>query len=90
MLLLSFENNIIAMYNTHQLIIYDYRKSGRYSGQHTCASEAHSSTSWLDHVICNQDVYLKLLSVDILDNLHSHELLTTFRYHLSLTVFILI
>ena len=67
----TFENELIVMCDAYQLIISDYRKYGRNSGQHTYVSDAHNSTSWLDHVICSQDVHLKLHSIDILDQLPS-------------------
>ena len=59
------------MFDTYQLNISYYRKYGRNSGQHTHVSDAHNSSSWLDHVICSQDVNLKLHSIDILDQLPS-------------------
>ena len=69
----TFENELIAMCDIYQLVISDYRKYGRNSGQHTYVSDAHNSISWLDHVICSQDMHLKLHSIDISDQLPSSD-----------------
>ena len=61
------------MCDIYQLVISDYRKYGRNSGQHTYVSDAHNSISWLDHVICSQDMHLKLHSIDISDQLPSSD-----------------
>ena len=44
-------------------------------------SDAHCTTSWLDHVLCSQDIQSKLKVIDILDNLPSSD-------HLPLSVII--
>ena len=44
-------------------------------------SDAHCTTSWLDHVLCSQDIQSKLKLIDILDKLPSSD-------HLPLSVII--
>ena len=46
----------MASCDTLNLTISDYLIFGRFSGQFTHVSDAHNTTSWLDHVICSQDV----------------------------------
>ena len=46
-----FESELVNMCNTHQLVVSDYKAYGRDSGQFTCVSDAHFTTSWLDHVL---------------------------------------
>ena len=36
----------------HELIISDYERFGCISGQFTFVSDAHRTTSWLDHILC--------------------------------------
>ena len=64
-----FETELMAMCDTLNLTISDYIIFGRFSGQFTHVSDAHNTTSWLDHVICSQDVQRKLMSIDIPDRL---------------------
>ena len=44
------------MCNTHQLVVSDYGAYGRDSGQFAYVCDAHITTSWLDHVLCREDV----------------------------------
>ena len=46
---------------------------GRTSGKFTHVSDAHGTTSWLDHVICSQDMQARLRSIAILDMLPSSD-----------------
>ena len=39
------------------------------TGQYTRVSDAHNTTSWLDHIICSHDVQKKLVCINILDRL---------------------
>ena len=66
-----FETELMAMCDTLKLTISDYIIFGRFSGQFTHLSDAHNTTSWLDHVICSQDIQRK--SIDILDRLPSSD-----------------
>ena len=36
-------------------------------------SDAHSTTSWLDHIICSHDVKCKMTVIEILDKLPSSD-----------------
>ena len=78
--------NLLIMCNTHQLVVSNYEAYGRDSGQFTYVSDAHFTTSWLDHVLCSQDIHSKLDSVKILDKLPSSDHLPiyiTFNVHLQ-------
>ena len=68
-----FESELIAMCDTLNLTISGYLIFGRFSGQFTHVSDAHNTTSWLDHVICSQDIKRKLVFIDILDRLPSSD-----------------
>ena len=71
----------------HKLIIADYEKYGRTSNQFTYVSDAHSTTSWLDHIICSFDFYLIISDLFILDKLPSSDhlpLCCTCRFELDL------
>ena len=82
-----FESELVNMCNTHQLVVSDYKAYGRGdSGQFTYVSDAHFTTSWLDHVLCSQDIQSKLDSVKILDTLPSSDHLPisiAFNVHLQ-------
>ena len=55
------------------LLISDCDYYGRTSGKFTHVSNAHGTTSWLDHVICSHNMQARLHSVDILDMLLSSD-----------------
>ena len=62
-----FESELLKMCKSHQLVISDFAAFGRDSGQYTFVSEAHCTTSWLDHVLGSQDLQRKLQLTNILD-----------------------
>ena len=63
--------------NNLSLVISDCNYYGRNSGIFTHVSNALSTTtSWLDHVLCSQDMQVKLLSIAILDMLPSSDHVT--------------
>ena len=64
-----FESELVEFCSSYDLIIFDYHRYGRDSGQFTYVSDAHNSTSWLDHIICSYDVNSKISSINILDKL---------------------
>ena len=47
--------------------------SGRTSGTFTYVSDAHNSTSWLDHFICSHGVQSLVTNIHILDKLPSSD-----------------
>ena len=49
------------------LVISDYQLLGRLSEQFKFLSDAHSTTSWLDHFICSHDLHQRITSLHILD-----------------------
>ena len=51
-----FESELIAMCENTGLVISDYEIFGRASNTYTYVSDAHNSTSWLDHFICSHSV----------------------------------
>ena len=53
--------------NYVDLVVSDCDFYGRTSGMFTHVSNAHGSTSLLDHVICSRNMQAKLQSVSILD-----------------------
>ena len=55
------------------LVISDCNYYGHNSGMFTHVSDAHDTTSWLDHVLCSQDMQTKLHSIAILDMLPSSD-----------------
>ena len=76
-----FESELLEMCKSHQLVVSDYAAFGRDSGQYTYVSDAHCTTSWLDHVLCSQDLQRKLRLINVLDKLPSSD-------HLPLSVII--
>ena len=69
----TFEDELLELCTNHELIISDYEKYGRTSNQFTYVSDAHSTTSWLDHIICSFDFYSIILDIFILDKLPSSD-----------------
>ena len=67
------------------LVVSDCEFYGRTSGMLTHVSNAHGSTSWLDHVICIRDMQAKLQSIFVLDMLPSSDHLSLLQPLLLLT-----
>ena len=67
----QFEAELQEFCNNLSLVISDCMFYGRTSGKFTHVSDAHGTTSWLDHVICSQDMQARLHSIAILDMLPS-------------------
>ena len=74
-----FESELLEMCSTFDLVISDYGTFGRTSGQFTHVSDAHGTTSWLDHVICSSDMQNNVVSIKILEKSPSSD-------HLALAV----
>ena len=56
-----FESKFLEFCSAYELTISDYLSCyGRGSGQFTYVSDAHNSTSWLDHIICSHSVPSKI------------------------------
>ena len=77
----TFESELVDLCTSYKLIISDYITYGRDSGQFTYVSNAHYSTSWLDHIVCSHDIYSKLTLIKIHDKLPSSD-------HLPLSAYI--
>ena len=63
----AFESELLEFCTSYDLSISDYEFYGRDSGQFTYVSDAHSTTSWLDHIICSHGINSKFTSMNILD-----------------------
>ena len=59
----SFETEFLALCESQNLVISDYQLLGRLSEQFTFVSDAHSTTSWLDHFICSHDLQKRITSL---------------------------
>ena len=69
----QFDVELQELCNNLSLVISDCNYYGRNSGMFTHVSDAHGTTSWLDHVLCSQDMQTKLHSIAILDMLPSSD-----------------
>ena len=70
----AFESELLEFCTSYDLsIISDYEFYGRDSGQFTYVSDAHSTTSWLDHIICSHGINSKVTSMNILDKMPSSD-----------------
>ena len=69
----TFEGELLEVCTHHELIISDYEHFGRNSSQFTFVSDAHSTTSWLDHIICSFNLFTILSDLCILDKLPSSD-----------------
>ena len=69
----QFDTELQELCSNLDLVVSDCDFYGRTSGMFTHVSNAHGSTSWLDHVICSRDMQAKLQSVSILDMLPSSD-----------------
>ena len=55
------------MCNDQCLVVFDYEVFGRLLQQFPYVSDAHSTTSWLDHFICSYDLHVSVFDMQILD-----------------------
>ena len=55
----AFETELLSFCADRELIISDHDFFGRCSDKYTYVSDAHSTTSWLDHFICSYDLPTK-------------------------------
>ena len=69
----TFEEELLELCTKDELIISDYDKYGCTFNQFTYISDVHSTTSWLDHIICSFDFCSLASDVVILDKLHSSD-----------------
>ena len=58
----TYETGLIAMCNDQCLVVSDYEVFGRLSQQFTYVSDAHNTTSWLDHFICSYDLHVSVFN----------------------------
>ena len=61
------------MCENNGLVISDYEIFGRASNTYTYVSDAHNSTSWLDHFICSHSVNSMITDLYILDKCPSSD-----------------
>ena len=68
-----FETELLDICDNFDLVIYDYEVFGRTIGTFTYVSDAHNSTSWLDHFICSRGVQSLVTGIHIIDKLPSSD-----------------
>ena len=69
----QFEAELRELCSNLDFVVSDCDFYGRTSGMFTHVSNAHGSTSWLNHVICSRDMQAKLQPVSIIDMLPSSD-----------------
>ena len=65
----KFEKDLLSICEQASLVVSDYMHLGRDSGCFTYVSDAHSTTSWLDHYICSHDLHTAITCISVLDKL---------------------
>ena len=78
----TFENELLETCTKHELIISDYEHFGRNSSQFTFVSDAHSTTSWLDHIV-HIDGHESKPAISILAIVQESRKTSAFRYFSS-------
>ena len=68
-----FEHELVELCKGEHLCISDYEMLGRNSGFYTYVSDAHHSTSWLDHVICSSNMHSAIGGINVVDKLPSSD-----------------
>ena len=71
----AFESELLEFCTSYDLSMSDYEFYGQDLGQFTYVSDAHSTTSWLDHIIlvCSHGINSKVTSINILDKMPSSD-----------------
>ena len=69
----TFEEKLLKLRTKDELIISEYYKYGFTSNQFTYIIDVHSTTSWLNYIICSFDFCSLASDVVILDKLPSSE-----------------
>ena len=65
----SFKSELLELCSSYDLCISGYEFYGRDSGEFKCVSDAHSTTSWFDDIICSS----KVTSMNVLDIIPSSD-----------------
>ena len=68
-----FEHELVELCKGEHLCISDYKMLGRNSGFYTYVSDAHHSTSGLDHVICSSNMHSAIGGINVVDKLPSSD-----------------
>lgn len=63
-----FSTELVNWCQASNLIMSDTMWLGPDSGTFTYVSAAHNTTSWLDHIICSNDMHCLLSNIKVLDN----------------------
>jgi exonuclease III len=82
----TFEQELLDMCESEQLQFIDYKYLGRLSDNFTYVSNAHNSTSWLDHILGSHSLLQAMDCVNILSKLPNSDhlpLSATFKIALS-------
>ena len=84
-----FEDELQSVVRSSNMHISDFEYFGYNSDKYTYVSDAHMSTSWLDHYICSTSMHQNISYMTILDKLPSSDHLpiaATFTYPADLPV----
>ena len=65
----KFENELLLWCNSNNCIMSDKEILGDDLDTHTYVSDAHCTTSWLDHIVCSFDMHSKVSSVHVIDKM---------------------
>ena len=65
----KFENELLLWCNSNNCILSDKEILGDDLDTHTYVSDAHCTTSWLDHIVCSFDMHSKVSSVHVIDKM---------------------
>ena len=63
----TFEAELLTFCTDREFTISDYAYFGRDSDKYTYVSDAHGTTSWLDHFICSHDLHSNIVEMKILE-----------------------
>ena len=81
-----FEEELLEFTDKHKLVISDYEMYGRSSIMYTYVSDAHGTTSWLDHYLCSGSLNNNIINIHVMDlppsSYHRPLVATTFKVNL--------
>jgi len=65
----TFETELLDFVKRNNLYLSDYEHLGKNNSNFTYVSDAHSTTSWLDHYVCSFSAHNEITLMQILDKL---------------------
>jgi len=69
----TFETELLDFVKRNNLYLSDYEHLGKNNSNFTYVSDAHSTTSWLDHYVCSFSAHNEITLMQILDKLPSSD-----------------